>query len=422
MRIRGRSFATGKPVTLTLAGDRVTAVSADDGQGRRGSGGAGVSAPGGEQASEADYDLGGDDLWLAPAFIDVQVNGYGGYDFNLASLGGEEETAGRSDAEQESLHESAREIVAKAAAAGTALLCPTICTSSRERMLAALSGLARACEADPWLARALPAFHVEGPYLASEDGPRGAHPREFVRDPDWEEFQAFQEAAGGRIRILTLAPEREGALPFIERIAQMGVVVALGHTGAEPSRIRDAIRAGAALSTHLGNGAHAQLPRHPNYIWEQLAADELWASIIADGHHLPPAVVKCFARVKGPERLCLVSDAVALGGQPPGIYNDGRHQVLPSGKIVLAGTPYLAGAGHLLDTCVANALRFTSWSLADVIRAATANPAALLGIEAHAGSLAPGMEAHLILFRVPEEGPLQIVATLRAGEIVFQAG
>jgi N-acetylglucosamine-6-phosphate deacetylase len=175
------------------------------------------------------------------------------------------------------------------------------------------------------------------------------------------------------------------------------------------------------MSTHLGNGAHAQLPRHPNYIWEQLAADELRASIIADGHHLPPSVVKSMARVKGPQRLCLVSDAVALGGQPPGIYNEGRHEVLSTGKVVLAGTPYLAGAGHLLGTCVANAVRFTGWPLADVVRTATANPAAILGMQDHAGSIAPGLDAHLTLFRLPESGPLDVVATVRAGAIVFKA-
>jgi N-acetylglucosamine-6-phosphate deacetylase len=407
MRIRGRLCETGEVATVTLVEDRITAVE------------------GGAAAGVGSWDLGGEDLWLAPAFIDLQVNGYGGYDFNLDALGAER--AARREVEPVAVErladgQPAWEIVARLGRAGTALLCPTFCTGSREGMRVSLAQLARACDTDRQLARALVAFHVEGPYLASEDGPRGAHPREYVRDPDWDEFEAFQEAAGGRIRILTLAPEREGALPFIERAAEAGVVVSLGHTGASPEQIRDAIHAGASMSTHLGNGAHAQLARHPNYIWEQLAADELRASIIADGHHLPPAVVKCFARAKRPERLCLVSDAVALGGQPPGVYNEGRHEVLPTGKVVLAGTPYLAGAGHLLDTCVANALRFTGWPIADVLRAATANPAAILGVDAHAGSVTPGMDAHLTLFRVPESGPLEIVATIRAGEVIYARG
>jgi N-acetylglucosamine-6-phosphate deacetylase len=288
-------------------------------------------------------------------------------------------------------------------------------------MLAGLQAVVRAREADATLARAIPAIHVEGPYLAAEDGPRGAHPLEFVRDPDWEHFQRFQEAAEGQIKILTLAPERAGALPFIEKVVASGVLISIGHTGASPEQIRDAVQAGARMSTHLGNGAHAQIARHPNYIWEQLANDDLFASIITDGHHLPPSVAKCFARVKGPERLCLVSDAVSLGGCPPGIYSGGRHEVLPSGKVVLAGTPYLAGAGHLLDTCAANALRFTELGLAGVARATSTNPARLLGLEAQKGRVAPGYDADLTLFRLPpDDGPLEIVATVLGGEIVYQ--
>src|SRR5204862_4514975 len=102
------------------------------------------------------------------------------------------------------------------------------------------------------------------------------------------------------------------ASPFIERLGAGGLVVSLGHTAATGSQIRAAIAAGARLSTHLGNGSHALLPRHENYLWEQLAADELWASIICDGHHLPPAVVRCVLRVKTPARTVLTCDASPL--------------------------------------------------------------------------------------------------------------
>src|SRR5690606_31509122 len=112
----------------------------------------------------------------------------------------------------------------------------------------------------------------------------------------------------------------EGAPRFIARAVSSGVVVAIGHTGATSEQIRAAVDSGARLSTHLGNGAHAVLPRHPNYIWDQLACDELWASIIVDGHHLPATVVKCFQRIKGSERLILITDAVSVAGLPPGRY------------------------------------------------------------------------------------------------------
>src|SRR5207244_4307325 len=171
-------------------------------------------------------------------------------------------------------------------------------------------------------ARPLPARHREGPDLSPEDGPRGAHPRQHIRPPDWDEFRRLQDAAGGLIRLVTLAPEHDGALPFIEKLVAAGVVVSLGHTAASGACIRAAAKAGARLSTHLGNGAHAILPRHPNYIWEQLAADELWASIICDGHHLPPSVARCIVRVKTPARTILTSDAGSLAGLAPGHYHE----------------------------------------------------------------------------------------------------
>jgi N-acetylglucosamine-6-phosphate deacetylase len=387
MQVCGKLCATGEIVTLTLAEGRIAGI-------RRG---ATEGAPGGS------------DVWLAPGFFDLQVNGYGGFDFNIRAWGEADEVSCDHGALFDCLVRS-----------GTALFCPTITTNSREAMRQGLAALAQALNADRRLARAVPGVHVEGPYIASEDGPRGAHPLEHVRNPDWEEFQRFQEAAEGRIKLLTLAPELPGALTFIEQLTASGVVVALGHTGAEPEVVRDAVLAGARLSTHLGNGAHSMMRRHPNYIWEQLAHDDLYASVIADGHHLPPAVLKSFARVKGPERLALVSDAVSLGGLAPGVYARGRHEVLPSGKVVLAGTPYLAGAGHLLDTCLVNACRFTDLSLAQAVHCASAIPARILGLEAHKGHLKIGYDADLTLFRLKETGPLEVVATLCGGETVFR--
>lgn len=392
MNICGRHYITGEVTTLTTSDGHIESLRATEGEWDQGK-----------------WDLGSPDVWLAPGFCDLQLNGYGGYDFNLNAWGGADEVSN-----------SPEPIFALAAHAGTALLCPTITTNSRESTCTAFATLSRVLDLNPLLARAVPGLHLEGPYIASEDGPRGAHPLEHVRDPDWDEFRTFQDAAGGRIRICTLAPERPGALPFIERLVASGVVVALGHTGADPETIRDAIRAGARLSTHLGNGAHSRIARHPNYIWEQLAQDELFASLIADGHHLPPAVLKCFARAKGAERLALVSDAVSLGGLGPGVYGGGRFEVLPSGKVVLAGTPYLAGAGHLLDTCIANCLRYTDLTLPQVVRSVTEVPARILGLETHKGHLQIGYDADLTLFRRQSDGAIEIAATVCGGEIVYR--
>jgi N-acetylglucosamine-6-phosphate deacetylase len=181
-------------------------------------------------------------------------------------------------------------------------------------------------------------------------------------------------------------------------LTAVGIVVAIGHTAASTQQIHDAIAAGAKTSTHLGNGAHAVLPRHPNYIWDQLAADELWASVIADGHHLPASVVKCVVRVKTPSRVVLTCDAGSLAGLPPGRYREWgtELEVLPGGKIVVPGTPFLAGSGTFTDVCVGNAIRMAGVSLEDAVEMATARPRELLGVPVP--TLAVGQPADLIVF------------------------
>ena len=193
---------------------------------------------------------------------------------------------------------------------------PTLITGPAERFLACARLLA-ACP-DP----AVAGLHMEGPYLAPEAA--GAHPDAHLAPPSFEDFSRRQEAAGGRILLVTLAPEVPGALPLIERLVAAGVRVAIGHSAAGPGAIRDAVHAGATLSTHLGNACPLLLPRHPNLLWEQLAADELAAGLIVDGHHLPPSVVKVMVRAKSLARTVLVTDAIAAAGPAP--------RALPAGR------------------------------------------------------------------------------------------
>ena len=194
--------------------------------------------------------------------------------------------------------------------------------------------------------------------------------------------QRRQDAAEGKIRLVTLAPEVGGALGLIEHLVAAGVRVAIGHTAASGAQVRDAVRAGATLSTHLGNGCPSLLPRHPNVIWEQLGEDGLLASFIVDGHHLPPAVVRCLVRAKGVSRTLITCDASSLAGVSPGRYPEWGTdlEVLPSGKVVVAGTPYLAGSGHFTDRCVANVATVAGVSLAEAVDMATVHPRQLLGL------------------------------------------
>jgi len=255
--------------------------------------------------------------------------------------------------------------------------------------------------------------------LSAEDGPRGAHPRQHIRPPDEAEFARLQEAAGGAIRLITLAPEWPEALAFIERRVAEGVVVALGHTAASAARIRAAVAAGAKLSTHLGNGCHALLPRHDNYLWEQLADDRLLASLIGDGQHLPEAVLRVMLRVKRPGRVILTCDASSLAGLPPGRYAQwgSELEVLPGGKVVVPGTPFLAGSGVFLDACLRHLESLGEWELADLLDAAGNQPRALLGLTTR--NLTEGEPADLILFR---RQPFRIEAVLIGGELLEPEG
>jgi N-acetylglucosamine-6-phosphate deacetylase len=368
MQVRARHYRTGHPLDIVCEQDKIARISVPD-------------------KPAADLP------WVAPAFCDVQINGCDQISFNSDTL----------------TREQIRHVVAVCRRHGIAQFCPTLVTGSFEAFMHGLRTIREACDEDPNLAQAIVGIHQEGPYISPEDGPRGAHPKQHVRPPCWDEFQRFQnEAAHGMIKMLTLAPETAGALPFIEKVATSGVIVALGHTGASGACIRDAVRAGARISTHLGNGSHAMLPRHENYIWEQLAADGLWASMIADGHHLPDSVMRCILRVKTPARLILTCDASPLAGAPPGKYRQWEYdfEVLPVGKIVVSGTSYLGGSWAFTDLCVANVLKLGETSLADTIDMASNRPRELLGLPAR--HIEVGEPAELILFDWSPECDFQL--------------
>ncbi len=352
------------------------------------------------EAADGGGALGSPQSWLAPGLLDLQVNGFAGVDFNATGVAVEDY----------------RVAVHRMWATGVTRFLPTIITGGPERITGCMRAAAQAA-ADREVGAAIAGIHLEGPYISPEDGPRGAHPREFVRPPDRDEFGRFQEAAGGAIRLVTLAPELPGALGFIEWLAAQGIVVSIGHTGAAEAIVRDAVSAGATLSTHLGNGAHSMIQRHRSYIWEQLAADELHASFIVDGHHLPPAVVKTFVRAKTVARSVLVTDAVAPAGCAPGPYEVGEVDIelLPTGRVQIRGTDRLAGSSLQLHQGVANTARFAGVSLAEAVCMATTNAAAVLGV--------PLRSNDRVLFDWDAEaGRIEVRATVCAGRLVYHAG
>ena len=377
-RLRAHHYATGEPVDIVCRDGLIQSV---------------------ENPTEQSVDL--EAGWVAPALFDLQINGCEGYSFNSDRL-----TA-----------DMVRHVVEVCRKHGIGGFCPTLITNSFEAISHGLATIRQACESDDAIARSVPAIHLEGPYISDEDGPRGAHPRQHVRRPDWDEFQRWQDKANGRIRLVTLAPEHDGALTFIERLVQANIVVSLGHTAASPARIQEAISAGARLSTHLGNGCHAMLPRHDNYFWEQLAADDLWTSIICDGHHLPAALVRCILRVKTPARVILTCDASSLAGSPPGRYHewDQELDVLSEGKIVVADSGFLAGSWSFTDHCIGQVVRDGGVSLREAIDMASLRPRQLLGLPKN--RLEAAQPADLVLFDWDHDTGFRPNATVIAGRI-----
>jgi len=344
-------------------------------------------------------------LWVGPGIIDLQVNGFYGINFS-------------------GQHTTIEDIIQATKLlwqTGVTHYLPTITTNDQETIRRMIKNIREAAN-DPETRGSILGIHLEGPYINGEDGPRGAHSKKYVRDPNWDEFLVWQEAADGLIKLVTLAPERPEAIEFIKRLAANDIVPAIGHTAAADNTIKSAVEAGARFSTHLGNGSHAVLPRHQNYIWYQLACDDLMAGIIADGHHLPPSVLKTFVRAKSIERVVLTSDMSAIAGLKPGIYEFAERDVelREDGKICLLGTDYLAGSGVEAHISLGNIIKYTNVSLEDAFKMAAYNPASLIGKNKLYGKLKEGNYANFFLFEWDQINKKVIpVSTIINGETVW---
>ena len=346
------------------------------------------------------------DIYIAPGFVDLQINGFAGADYNSP------ETA------IDSIAQSLQAIFST----GVTRLYPTIITGSEERIAGSLRNLLKAKQTLGEGA-AIEGFHVEGPSISPEDGPRGAHPLRWVRKPDIEEFKRWQHAAEGNVRLITIAAEWPEAPRYIEHVTGEGVVVSIGHTAANRTQIRDCISAGATMSTHLGNGAHSVLSRHPNYLWDQLAEDRLTASFIVDGIHIGESFLNVALRAKGLDHAVLVTDAVMPAQCAPGPYMIGEVEVelLPPGdRVVLRGGTRLAGSALSMHDAVANVMRMTGIKLREAVTLATTNAARAGRIGGRQRNFSPGERADFVRFQMLD-GRLQILDTWVSGRRVFGA-
>lgn len=345
------------------------------------------------------------ELLLAPGFVDIQVNGFAGVDFNNPAA---------------TPADIARAIDTILATGVTRCL-PTVITGAPDDMLACLRNLHTAQQRISHHL-AIAGFHVEGPHIGSEDGPRGAHPLRWVRAPDVDEYRRWQDATGNNIRLITLSPHWAEAPAYIEELVRDGVTVSIGHTGATAEQIAAAVDAGATLSTHIGNGAHTMLRRHPNYLWDQLAEDRLSASFIADGIHIGRAFLQTALRAKTVPRTVLVTDASAPAGAEPGRYRLGEQpaDLTTDGRVVLAGTDKLAGSALLMHRGIQKLMELGGLSLRDALQTATVNPARLIRLEGRTRGLEAGERADIVAFRM--NGALDIDSVYLDGVKVWSSG
>ena len=330
--------------------------------------------------------------FIAPGFIELQLNGGLGYDFT----------------EQP---EKVYEVAAVMPRWGVTSFLPTVITSPEETYLHALRIIGRATQTATEGAEIL-GVHLEGPFLKVEY--RGAHRAEWLEAPSLGQLEAALEA--GPLRLLTLAPELAGADRVITFAREKGVLVSMGHSAATYEEALAGLEAGAGYVTHLFNAMSPLHHRRPGLVGAALTHPGLTAGLIADGVHLHPAMLKMIYQTKGAAGLNLVTDAMAGMGMPPGRYQLSGQQVVVNHNSArlddAAGT--LAGSILTLDQAVRNMTKWSGCSLAEAVRMVTLNPARLLGLE-NKGRLAPGCEADIVIMN--QDGEIEL--TMRAGKIVY---
>lgn len=351
---RGRRFDSSAAVEVRVSGGKIVSVETLDD--------AGTACDVGVCGAGACSDL----PIIAPGLFDIQVNGAVGVELSSAGL----------------TEEGVVAVLDKMLRDGVFRCCPTLTTNAPETMISAAATIASALEKRPDLRPTVWGIHLEGPFISTAEGAVGAHPKRFCVPYSRELFDRIQDACGGLAKLVTLSPEYEGAGEFVRFLRSRGVVVAVGHTNATCAQIDEAVSAGATLSTHLSNATRHLLPKWENYFFGQLADDRLTASLIVDGFHISPQLVRAIVRTKGLDRIVLISDQSPLSGFAPGRYKTElcELEIQPNGKVTLAGDAnLLACASFPVSHCVANVASIENLTLAQVYPSATTVPARLLG-------------------------------------------
>jgi len=308
------------------------------------------------------------DAMNIPGLVDLQVNGYKGVDFSSPDLNRQDFITACEGILQ----------------SGTTAFLPTIVTSPAEVFEKNLKIISSVLDEPQFRGRLL-GIHVEGPFISPEEGARGGHQAKWVVKPSIDFFDKLLDWAGGKVKLLTIAAELDGADELARYAAEKGITIALGHQMADEEDLDKLVLAGAKALTHLGNGTPKKLDRHKNPVWAGLANDDLVATIITDGHHLPPAVVKTFIRAKGVSRCVVVSDGSPLVGMPPGRYRASSNDAIldETGRLYNPNTGYMVGSSSTMLQCMNFLASLNLLSAEQLVQVGFFNPLKLIGVNAN---------------------------------------
>ncbi|HEY3322320.1 MAG TPA: N-acetylglucosamine-6-phosphate deacetylase [Planctomycetota bacterium] len=338
------------------------------------------------------------DRWLAPALLDLQVNGYAGIDFQSDSL----------------TLEQALHAMRNLRQAGCARVFPTLVTAPWPAMLTRLHKFRELCGQSPELKTAVAGWHIEGPFLSPVPGFHGAHDPAVMLDPTPARIKELREAAGSDCVLLTLAAERPGATEAIALAVSLGITVSIGHSDASAADLEHAARAGATSFTHLGNGCPQQLDRHNNILWRVIERPELIAGIIPDRIHVSPALFRVLHRQLPQERIWYTTDAVSPAGSPPGRFRMGRIEVEvgPDQVVREPGKTNFAGSALRPLDGVIRAAQMLGRQWQQVWDNMSSVPAQMVGMDL---ALAPGKEATFCVIQTREDNSIVAGSTYVRG-------
>ncbi len=395
--LTGRVMLCREGRLVQPGGEDIAAVSA-----LKAESGTGTDVPAGSETARG---YNGVPLSLAgPGLVDLQINGAGGVDFNSVSI------------TPQDVFKAAQLLLSR----GVTTFFPVVITNSEENMCNSLSVIERACRKYPLVNSCVGGIHLEGPFISPEEGYRGAHPVEHIREADWEMFSRLMIASGDRIKIVAVSPERDKTAGFIRKCAGEGIIVTIAHSAAESRDIERATDAGAVMASHIGNGVPLMLRRHPNVLWDLLSCDSLYVGMVADGFHLPDSFIRVVLAVK-PGKAVLASDATCFAGRQPGVYKThigGEVELDEEGRLsIVGGGGLLAGAALTLERNVEYMAGKGLTDLAGAWRMASEIPGTLVW----ADDWSRESEGDLVVFD-HHEGKTEISMVWKGGTPVWKSG